>query len=134
MSARGLSQRAITTARGMPTAAHSSHWATIVGSIGPSRPALAGTTNSAASAARSPARRVTLGAFPPLGDDRGVARAFAARVGGYDEQRGVGGAKPRAQRSDEVAVSRGVDQVDLGVRVQEGSDGQAHRALLADGG
>ena len=60
-SPRAWSQRATTTARGMPTAAHSSHCATVAGSIAPSPPCWAKTsalemTNSAASAARSPAR------------------------------------------------------------------------------
>ena len=52
-SARSLSSLVTTTARGMPTAAHSSHsiW------VAPSTPSTAETTKSAASAARRPARR-----------------------------------------------------------------------------
>ena len=69
------SHRATTTARGIPTAAHSSHWVTVAGSIVPSRPG----------------------------------------GGGDDEQRGVGGAQPGPQLTDEVAVAGGVDQVDLRV-------------------
>ena len=52
-SARGESSRVITTARGMPTVAHSSQIIRVV----PSMPSAALTTNSAASAARRPARR-----------------------------------------------------------------------------
>jgi hypothetical protein len=56
MSARAWSQRVTTTARGIPTAAHSSHWAMVAASISPAWRCVAGTTNSAASAARRPAR------------------------------------------------------------------------------
>ena len=51
-AARGTSSLVITTARGVPSAAHSSHNETVMGSIS----SAAETTNSAASAARSPAR------------------------------------------------------------------------------
>ena len=71
------------------------------------------------------ARHADRGALLPLGDGRGVDRAFAPRVGRYDEQRGVGGAQPGAQLADEVAVAGGVDEVDLVAVVQERGDATA---------
>ena len=84
--------------------------------------------------ARHPDGRALL----PLGDRRRVDRALPPGGGGHDEQRGVGRAQAGAQLTDEVAVTGGVDEIDLRVGavrrgVHEGSDGQRDRALLADG-
>jgi len=49
---RGMSSFVTTTARGVPSAAHSSHSDTVIGSMS----SAAETTNRAESAARSPAR------------------------------------------------------------------------------
>jgi hypothetical protein len=49
---------------------------------------------------------------------------------GDDENGGVGGAQPRAQLTDEVGVSRGVDEVDRQAGTLDSGDLDAHRALV----
>ena len=80
------------------------------------------------------ARHADRGALLPLRDGGRVDRAFAALVRGDDEQGGVGGAQAGAQLADEVPVAGGVDQVDLGVLVEDRGDGQRDRPLLAHRG
>ncbi len=94
-SARGVSRRFTTSARGTSSAAHSSHSASVVSSGG----SAAETTNSAASAARSPARssptkspnpgvssRVTTASFHDSGHaDRNTDRCWAASTGSLSD-------------------------------------------------
>jgi hypothetical protein len=73
------------------------------------------------------ARHLHLGALSP--DLAG--RLVDALVGRDHEQGAVGRPQPGAQLPDEVGVAGGVDQVDLGVAVDERGDGERHRPLVA---
>ena len=72
------------------------------------------------------------GTLLPLRDGGGIDLTLAPLVRRHDEQRGVGGAQTGAELTDEVPVAGGVDEVDLRVLVEQGSDGQRDRPLLPD--
>jgi hypothetical protein len=77
-----------------------------------------------------------LTAMQPRHTDRGAllpqqgGRAVDAVGTGDDEDGGVGGAQPRAQLTDEVGVSGGVDEVDRQAGTLDRGDLDAHRALV----
>ncbi len=72
------------------------------------------------------ARHAHLGALAPQGGG-GVVDGLAGRD---HEQRAVRGAEPGADLAHEVGVPGGVDEVDLGVAVDDGRDGQRDGALV----
>ena len=72
-------------------------------------------------------RHVDGGALVPQHPGGAVDRVDRAD----DEQRCVGGPKAGAQFADEVGVAGGVDQVDLDLAAHQGSEREAHAALLA---
>ena len=83
-------------------------------------------------------RHPDVGALAPQGEGPGVH----AVVGRDHEQRAVGGPQARADVAHEVGVPGGVDEVDLGLAVHHGRDGEGDGAAVlalglvevADGG